>query len=208
MMRLAAVLLGLLAAGCASHSRTPARYDFDSIRTPIAPDARLHATIAISPVSTPSWLRTPALVYRLGYVTPARPQTYALSEWAAPPADLVTLRLRQTVAAANSGFTLRALPSRAAGYRLEMTLEQFVQVFSAPHDSRCFVTLSVTLEGPRNRVLAQRTFHSEQTAPSSDGAGAAQGLVAATDDCLGQILLWLQSILQGATPAPLDGPVS
>lgn len=206
MMRAATVLVTLLAAGCATHSRTPARYDFDSMRTLVAPDTRLHATIAIPPVSTPSWLRTPALIYRLAYATAAGPHAYALSAWTAPPAELVTLRLRQAVAAANSGFTLGSLPPHTPGYRLDMRLEQFVQVFVTPHDSRCLVTLNATLLGSAGRVLAQRTFHSERAAPRSDAAGGAQGLVEATDSCLDEILLWLKSSLTSAAAPARPGP--
>jgi cholesterol transport system auxiliary component len=208
MMRPAALLLGLLATGCASHPPAPARYDFDSIRSLVAPTARLHATIVIPPVSTQSWLRTPALIYRLAYSTPSRPETYAQSQWTAPPAELLTLRLRQAVLAANSGFTLRSATRSMDGYRLDVTLEQFVQVFSTPHDSRCFVTLSATLTGQGDRLLAQRTFHSDRPAPSLDGPGAVQGFVDSTDACLEQILLWLQATLPEASSSPSRGPVS
>jgi cholesterol transport system auxiliary component len=195
MMRPAAILLGLLAAGCAAHPPTLARYDFDSIHSLAAPTARLHATIVIPTVRTQSWLRTSALVYRIAYSTPPHPETYAQSEWSAPPAELLTLRLRQAVSAANAGFTLRSATRNMDGYRLDVTLEQFVQVFSTPRDSRCFVTLSATLTGQGERILAQRTFHSERQAPSHDAPGAVQGLVDATDASLEQILLWLQATL-------------
>lgn len=207
MMRPAAILLGLLAAGCAGTPPIPAQYDFDSISTLGAPDARLQATIAIPPISSPSWLRTPALVYRLAYARPPVLKPYSLTRWAAPPAELLTLRLRQAVSAANSGFTLTHRGIGTQGYRLEVTLERFVQVFSSPRASRCFVTLSATLtnRGNRERVLAQRTFRGEQAAPSSDAAGAVRGLVGASDACIDQIVLWLHAVLQ-SHPVGVIGP--
>jgi len=192
-------MLALLAVGCAAHRRAPAQYDLDSVGTPAAPNTRLHASIVIPAVSTPSWLRTTALIYRLDYATPSRLQSYTLSQWTAPPAELLTQRLRQQISAANSAVTLRSMASGMEGYRLDVTLEQFVQVFASAHSSRCLVTLSATLTALRTqRALAQRSFHSEQPAPSSDAAGAVYGLTLASDACLQQIVLWLQSTVTSA----------
>jgi cholesterol transport system auxiliary component len=198
MIRLRILLLVLLASGCAAHPPTPVLYDLDSIRPVPVSSARLHTNIAIPPIGAPSWLRTPSLLYRLGYTAQPGPAPYTSSRWSAPPAELLTLRLRQAVSASNTGFTLRSLTRGTDGYRLDVTLEEFVQVFSSPRASRCFVTLSATLTGKAERLLAQRTFRGEQQAPSSDAAGAARGLVDASDACLEQILQWLEATLQGA----------
>jgi cholesterol transport system auxiliary component len=192
------ILFVALAAGCAAHGVNPVRYDFDSIDAARVPaGVRLDATIYIADVTAPSWLRTSALVYRLEYEMPARPRAYALSQWVAPPAELLTLRLRELISSANSGVTLSGMASDTAGYRLELALERFSQEFSSPHESRCFVTVSATLVGADEQILAQRTFETERPAPSADAAGGVDGLVKASDAELDQILAWVRSTIGG-----------
>lgn len=200
MIRSIAIALAMLSAACATHRDTPAVYDFDSVQS--LPDAppRLAATIAIPQVSAPSWLRTPALIYRLDYDAPARPRAYARSAWAAPPAELLTLRLRELVTAANSAFTVARRGSRSEGFRLDVTLERFEQTFASPSESRCIVQLTATLIAPDDRTIAQRSFRAQRAAPSADAAGAVRGLVEASDDALEQILNWLGDTLQRNRP--------
>jgi cholesterol transport system auxiliary component len=205
MMRLVVVALSLLLFGCVSHRPTPALYSFDASGEPANAAVRLHATIAIAAVTAPSWLRTDALVYRLDYQPAPRPIPYSLSEWQAPPAEMLTMRLRELIGAANSGFTLSRLDSDAVGYQLDVSLERFVQVFSRPGDSQCIVTMTATLLGPYDRLISQRTFNSERLAPSGDAAGGAHGLVQASNADLEQIVRWVAAALQ-PTQALRGGP--
>lgn len=196
MIRLTALLLSLLLVGCVSHRATPARYSFDAVGQPAASDVRLHATIAVPEVTAPSWLRSDALVYRLDYRPRPRPVPYSLSEWEAPPAEMLTQRLHELISAANSGFTLSDLGDTKNGYQLEVALERFLQVFSRPGESHCIVTVTAMLIGPGDRLLSQRTFSAERSAPSGDAAGGAYGLVQASDADLKQILDWVAAALQ------------
>ena len=192
MKRWTAMIVASLLAGCATSQPAGVRtYDFGSSLEAARLDARLDAPIAIPQVSAPSWLRGPALVYRLDYLAASRPQPYALSRWVAPPAELITLRLRERAAAVNTGFTLTGLDTDS-GFRLEVTLEEFGQVFDSPSASHCIVQLRATLAEPSGgRVVAQRTFRAQSPAPSADAAGAVQGLIGATDAAIDQILLWV-----------------
>jgi len=194
-MRLTAVVLGLLVCGCVSQRALPVRYDLDGFEDPPPAGSRLDATIAIPPIQAPSWLRSTALVYRLDYAPPANPRAYALSEWTAPPSELLTLRLRERITEANDGFTLTHLPEDTGGYRLEVSLENFAQVFPSPDRSRCVVTLTATVLRSGDQIIAQRTFRSERPAPSGTAAGAVEGLVAASDSDFDQILGWLRETL-------------
>jgi cholesterol transport system auxiliary component len=119
----------MLAAGCAGHAPAVAAYDFDAIEPPPAPTARLSASLTVATVSAPAWLSSKALSYRLAYASPAPPRTYVRSRWTAPPADLLTARLRQLLVAANAGFTLARGPG-TGDYRLQVALEQLEQVWS------------------------------------------------------------------------------
>jgi cholesterol transport system auxiliary component len=173
-------------------------YDFDGLEPMPAPAAHLAVSIAVSAVTAPSWLASTQLAYRLAYAPPSTPLAYTRSRWAAPPADLLTARLRALLTTANSGFTL----SRGAGpgaYRLDVALEQLEQVYSARQTSDCRVTLRATVTAVRDgRVLVQRSFHAERAAVSADAAGAARGLVEGSDQCLTELLQWLAVALPPA----------
>ena len=202
-MRTAAVLLtGVLAAGCAAHAPAPEVYDFDAIEPAPAPATQLNASITVPPVSAPTWLATTAVSYRLGFSPPYVPRAYAHSRWVAPPAELLTARLRQLLAVANAGFTLTRGAVAAGGYRLDVTLEQLEQVYSAPDVSRSLVSLRATLSSARDgHVLAQRSFQAGRPAPSPNAAGGVRALVQGSDECLAEMLRWLEATVPAtATP--------
>ncbi len=194
-MRPFIALLALLASSCATHGSLPVRYDLDASPVRRVSGPRLNATIALSPIQAPSWLRTTALIYRIDYEAPAHPLAYTQSQWTAPPSEMLTLRLRNRISAVNDGFTLDHLREYADGYRLEVTLDNFSQIFPSPDESRCLVTLSATIVQPGDRVLAQKTFEVERHAPSANAAGAVEGLIDASNSNFDQILTWLRSTL-------------
>ena len=207
MMRRTGVGAGfaLVICGCVSQHAMPMRYDLDGIQAPPRIVPRLDATIALAPIQAPSWLRSTALVYRLDYTPPDNPRAYTLSEWTAPPGELLTLRLRERIAAANDGFTLTTLPEDANGYRLNIVLENFTQIFSSPDHSRCVVTLAATVLGHEDRIVAQRTFRSQAPAPSANAVGAVEGLGAAADSDFDQILAWLRGTLPVREASAITG---
>ncbi|MBV8340905.1 MAG: membrane integrity-associated transporter subunit PqiC [Gammaproteobacteria bacterium] len=194
MMRPLAALLTLLISACAAERPLPDRYDLDAPRTRSQPDPRLDTTLAVPPINAPSWLRTTALIYRLDYEPPAHPRAYVRSQWAAPPNELLSLRLRERISAVNDGFTNERLPEDMEGYHLEVTLEDFTQAFPSADHSQCVVTVSVLLRRG-DRMLAQKTFHAERSAPTADAAGAVVGLTDAADADFAQLLTWLHSTL-------------
>src|SRR5215472_12507944 len=130
MKRLIAIAFVLVVAGCVSHRPSPARYSLDANPEPTERSDQLHATIAVPEVVAPSWLRNVALIYRLDYQAAPRPTPYSESEWEAPPGEMLTLRLRELISEANSGFTVSRLDSSREGYELTVSLESFLQVFS------------------------------------------------------------------------------
>lgn len=201
-MRLATALLaGLAAAGCAAHAPALKVYDFDAIEPPPAPATQLAVSITVPQVAAPTWLATTALNYRLGFAPPYLPRAYARSRWTAPPAELLTARLRQLLAAANSGFTLTRGGVAAGGYRLEVSLERLEQVYSEPQVSQGLVSLRATLSSARDgHVVAQRSFQAGQPAPTPDAAGGVRALVQGSDECLTELLRWLQSTVPAGTP--------
>ena len=203
MRRFLVALVVLFAAACVTHRALPIRYDLGASPPRVDPDVRLNATIAIAMIQAPSWLSTAALLYRLDYETPSRANAYARSEWTAPPGELLTMRLRERVSAANDGFTLDRLPTDTDGYQLRVTLDEFTQVFQSPRQSQCLVTLSATLIHRDDRMVAQKTFRMTADAPTGDAAGAVRGFQNASDSDLAQMVAWLHAYLpiRGASRA-------
>lgn len=194
--RLSLIALVSLLTACVSHRPTPARYSLDAGPEPSPPSTKLNVTIAIPEFTAPSWLRSGALIYRLDYEAAPRPVPYTESEWQAPPGEMLTMRLRELVAQANGGFTLNRLDSASEGYQLDVALESFLQVFSQPHESHCIVQMMATLIGPRDRLVAQRVFNVELSAPSGNAAGGVRGLSQASNAGLEQIVTWVAATLQ------------
>ena len=203
-MRAFVLLVALCAGACVTHREAPSRYDLDASAPHADAGPRLNATIAVAPIQAPSWLSTTALIYRLDYETPANRSAYARSEWAAPPSELLTQRLRERLSAANDGFTLDRLPKATDGYQLRVTLENFIQTLQSPHESRCLVTLNATLVRRGDQVIGQRTFRTSSVAPSADARGAVAGLIDATDSNFAEIVTWLRMTLT-AQPASTPG---
>ena len=188
------VFTSVLGACVAPQPAAVRTYDLGVPRAAAQSTIQLDAPITIPPVSAPSWLQGSALVYRLAYAVPPYPQVYSLSRWIAAPGDLITLRLRDAVAAANTNFTLTSTAANPTGYVLEVTLEEFTHEFESPTSSRCIVQLRATLlDRSAGLIVAQKTLRAEQQAPSPDAAGGVRGLIAATDTVIDGLLVWLES---------------
>jgi cholesterol transport system auxiliary component len=195
MHRWGGVLLASILGACAAPQPFAVRtYDLGAPAASERSTTQLDAPITIAPVSAPSWLQDSAIVYRLAYAVPPHPQVYALSRWVAPPAELITLRLREEIAAVNTGFTLTSTEGNVTGYALDVTLEEFTHEFQSPTASRCIVQLRATLvDRSAGRIIAQQTFRAQREAPSADAAGGVRGLIAATDAIMGSVVAWLGS---------------
>ena len=184
----ATTLLG--ACSLAPKAVQPALYDF-GIAPPPATAVKLDSRIALAEVSANAWLQTPAIVYRLAYDDAARLRPYALSRWAAPPAELVAQRLRFALAqAARNGFSM-ASDGLPTDQLLRVHLEAFEQVVDTPQASRGVARVLARLTSAERRARAQRLFQSEQPCGSVDAAGSVHALIAATDALIAQILPWV-----------------
>jgi cholesterol transport system auxiliary component len=182
------VVLGLL-AGCVAVPNI-ATYDFGLPSTGKATTAHLPAPLALVPVAAPSWLNGSDIVYRLSYQDPARPRTYSLSRWVAPPATLFAQRLRQRLDSV--GSVVSTSDGVTAQYLLRTELEEFSQVFDAPDSSRASVRLrAMLIDAPSRSLLAQRTFSVERSVLVSDATGGVRGLSEASEGVMDGLLEWL-----------------
>jgi cholesterol transport system auxiliary component len=165
------------------------RYDLGPV-TPAASPGPL-PPFKVLDVSAPQTLGTDGLIYRLSYSDAQRTATYANSHWTMPPAQLLTQRLR---AALSSHGTVLTGGDGVHAPVLKIDLEQFEQVFDGESESHGALTARATLmlDG---KVLGQRTFEARAPASTSDAAGGARALAAASDDFVSQLVVWL-----GMTP--------
>lgn len=186
--RLAVVLAcGALLAGCAGPAALPeARYDLGP-----APQATTASgstpVVKVLDVTAPATLASDKLTYRLSYADAQQTASYANSHWSATPPELLTQRLRNVLS--ERGTVLTGSDGVRAPV-LRVDLSQFEQIFDSQTQSHGAVTARATLT-QGGKVVAQRTFVANAPARSTDAAGGAQALAAASDDLVAQISAWL-----------------
>lgn len=186
-MRTSLVVIAALAvAACGPNVRpaATASYDLGSVavawQPAVLPVAAVH-------VAAPSWLATLAIQYRLLYADGLRRQAYAESRWAAPPAELVERALgRQT-------------PNAVSGCRLRLELDELVQVFDSPQQSRVLLEVRASLMPLRgDSVLAQKAFAVTQAAAAGDARGGVAAAASALQTLAGDMAAWLTATAQQA----------
>lgn len=175
--------LALSACSLAPTAPTRAVYDLGPSAAAPAPGGALAWRIA--DVTAPPWLAGEGIAYRLAFQQAQRLEQYRDSAWAAPPAALLTQRLRQQLAA-TPGCT-----GRPAAL-LAVNLDEFEQVFSSPTRSQAVLRVQATLwpAGTANTALQQH-WRIERPTDTPDAAGAVRGLAQAVDDWLPQLAGWL-----------------
>ena len=189
-MRFAPSLIAALAlSACSLAPTAPARAVYD---LGPATAAALGGALAwrIADVTAPPWLAGEGIAYRLAFQQAQRLEQYRDSAWAAPPAALLTQRLRQQLAA-TPGCT-----GRPAAL-LAVNLDEFEQVFSSPTSSQAVLRVQATLwpGGTANAALQQH-WRIERPAASPDAPGAVRALAQAVDDWLPQLAGWLAASCQ------------
>lgn len=194
----AAALILLMVNSCSILPKDGAAivtYDF-GLPHENAPDQTAHIAgqWEVSPVTAPSWLDSPAILYRLAYHNAARLDPYADSRWAAPPAALITLRLRQALSTTGDTPNVNPAQQNGAPNRLRVDLEEFSQVFDAPQSSRVLLRAHVSLTQKNEQIpLRERTFTLERQAQTPDAAGATSALRQTSDEFIDAVLNWLST---------------
>lgn len=183
-----------LAAACAVPGRTNspnARYDFGLPGPGSAKSAVIRGSVLVPEVDAPEWLDASGIVYRLAYADDARTRTYAQSRWVAPPAALVTQRLRSGIERATQGRLVLPDSGAKADWALQVQLDEFSQVFEGPEASRALARMRATLVKLADRqVVAQKTFGAESVAATADAPGGAKALAQAADEVVASIVEW------------------
>lgn len=182
---LAALMTASLLAGCALTPPAPARAVYDLGPSAAAATPGSAPAWRIADVTSPPWLASDGIAYRLAFVQPLRQDRYRDSVWAAPPAALLTQRLRERLGTpAGCGGRPAAL--------LSANLDAFEQVFASATDSHVVLRLQATLwPAGATSPAWQQHWRIERPAPTPDAAGAARGLADAVDELVPQLATWL-----------------
>lgn len=155
--------------------RSEARFDFG----PQPATAAGEMGLAGVQVTTPSWLDSDAMQYRLLYADPARRLDYAQSRWVAPPAELLRMSLQNQLAASGHGHC-----------RLLVDVSEFVQVFDSPGSSHFRLDARATLLADQE-IVASRSFSEMPPAPTSDAAGGVAAASTAVRQLGSAVAAWL-----------------
>ena len=181
------VLIAILASGCAGVGSVAslARYDLGPSVPPSGQPAIL--LLRSVEVSSPSWLASPAMQYRLAYAPESRREAYSQSRWVAPPAELLEGFLKRRMLA-------DAASIQASGCRLRIELGEFVQAFDTPDASHAMLEISAALLAPHgDLLLSRRAFKQSQPAGADARAGAA-AFAAASAALADELDAWLAEI--------------
>ncbi|MCE4535832.1 PqiC family protein [Pelomonas sp. P7] len=182
---LGSIALAACLGGCSLAPTVPSRAVYDLGPAPAAPAASAPLAWRLADVTAPPWLAGEGIAYRLTFRQAQRLEHYRDSVWAAPPAALLTQRLREQLASA-PGCEGRPAALLAVG------LDEFEQVFASPSDSRVVLRAHATLwPAAVGAPALQQHWRLERPAPTADAAGAVRGLAQAVDDWLPQLAGWL-----------------
>jgi len=163
---------------------TPTAHDLSSDQPQVAPGTAL--ILRQIEVYAPSWLDSPAMYYRLSYADRTQRGTYATSRWAAPPAQLLELKLGQRLLGHPATTQLQS-----AGCRLRVDLDEFIQDFARPQSSQVVLEVRGTLLAmPADNLLARQRFRVVQAA-GADARSGVVGLEAAARQLGDEIESWL-----------------
>lgn len=199
------VILAVMLASCAltpPSQELPASYDLGPLPSYESATPMLPVAVLLPDITAPSWLDGQGIVYRLAYDEPARLRTYAQSRWKAPPAALLSQRLRGRFTAATQRGVVTESDGARADYLIRVELEDFCQIFSAPGTSRVAVRARASVISVRERrLVAQRVFTFDRAAASPDVRGAVAAFAEASDELTGSLLEWASGQLRAAAAA-------
>jgi len=139
-------------------------------------------------LTSPAWVESPDVSYRLLHEAPLMRRQYAQSRWAGAPGTLLARHLRQQLGLVSSSENV------AVNCRLSIDLQEFSQLFVTPEQARAVLQATVRLIDARHRSLAEQRFQVESPAPSADATGGVQALLVVSRDFGRQLSDWLTAL--------------
>ena len=149
--------------------------------------------IHVPVVTAPLWLDTPAIHYRLAYHNDAQTMTYANSRWSAPPASLLTQRIKAKIAADTHHMVIKDSSVAIPKYALHIELEDFSHIFSSLTDSHVSVRFRASIVNNAHQLVAQKTFGTTQLSTDANAAGAVKAFTMACNQLINELVEWLNA---------------
>ncbi len=189
-------------SGCTTFHKTPstiATYDFGRQHQPQNSSKQLFTqkkSLLITDASVPSWLDNTAIHYRLLYHNPSQSYIYANSRWIAPPAAILTQKIRDRIIADTHEQVIKNNSTAKADYILHIELDEFVQVFDTINKSHVVIGIRASLiERNSRHLFAQKDFSVKEQTPTADAAGAVFSLTSASNHLINELVEWLTAQL-------------
>ena len=177
--------VALVLSACSLAPTAPARAVYDFGPAPAAATPGGAVAWRVADVTAAPSLGGDGIAYRLAFQQAQRLEHYRDSFWAAPPAALLTQRMREQL------LTPAACAGRPAAL-LAVNLDEFEQVFTSPASSQVVLRLHATLwPAAAGSPLLQQHWRLERPATTPDASGAVHALAQAVDDVLPQLAGWL-----------------
>ena len=191
MMRPVFTLIAALAlSACSLAPTAPSRAVYDLGPAPAVTSAGSTLGWRVADVTAPPPLATDGIAYRLVFQQAQRLEHYRDSLWAAPPAALLTQRLRERLAATP------ACAGKPAGL-LAIHLDEFEQQFSSATSSQAVLRVHATLWPAGSGGAALQQHWRLERAAAPDAPGAVHALAQTVDDWLPQLGTWLAASCGG-----------
>ncbi len=194
--------------GCASLHIPPttlATYDFGPQHQPsnsTQPFLQQKKSLLIADATAPTWLENTAIHYRLSYHNPSQSYTYASSRWIAPPAAILTQKIRDRIVADTQAQVIKNSSTAKADYILHIELDELIQVFDAMNESHVVMSIRASLiERNSRHLFAQKDLSVKEQAPTADAAGAVFALSSASNQLIQELIAWLTIQLPPNEPA-------
>lgn len=190
-------------SGCAAVQKAPisiATYDFSpQSSSPHSPKTfqTQKKSLLIADATVPAWLDNTAIYYRLLYHNPAQSYSYANSRWIAPPAAILTRKIRDRIIADTQGQVIKNNTTANADYTLHIDLDELIHAFDTPDDSHVEIGIRASLiERSTRRLLAQKDFQAQEKSPSANAEGAVSAFNVASNQLIDELIEWLALQLQ------------
>lgn len=149
-------------------------------------------SLLVVDATTPVWLDSRAIQYRLAYHDPTQLYTYANSHWAATPAAMLTLQIRNRLLTETGHPVIKPGDGAQADYALQVDLTEFTQFFDSADSSHAVINLNASLIKRKTRTLfAQHNFSIHQETATKDAAGAVRALTEASDKLTKNLVDWI-----------------
>jgi len=176
-MRWLLLIVPLVLSACLGGQprRSEIRFDFG----PPASEPAGDVGVMTVDLTTPSWLDSDAMQYRLLFADPTRRLDYAESRWVATPGELLRQTLEHRLAGSGDGRC-----------RLAIDVAEFIQEFDTAQDSRFLLDIRATLSAGQDAV-ASRSFDEAVPAPTANAKGGVAAAALAVRQLGGDLAAWL-----------------